>query len=185
LAVAAVCYSFLLAPASDSSLPSLKESYRDANGAFACLIPIGWDAEPLVSNAESGVRMTPANVQSYTGLTELVLRVRPMSEAPPSTEAYLQALADSMRRPTQRQQGDKLFNFSSDLVTLEDGMRVLVTTLDVKQFWIPLQQSAVFGIKSGTLCSVSIVGLKTHAKTAQDLCKALFKNTRIPATINS
>jgi len=74
----------------------------------------------------------------------------------------------------------KLFSFEIKRIELLSKGTGILSTLDIKKFWIPMRQISLFGIKNQRfMCSISATGLKSHSTLSQVLCLGLFEKIKI------
>ncbi len=182
LLIAFVLQSLFLSHLSDRSLtfPRLSQHYRDPAGIFELRVPTGWAVEGIHSPTEAGVRLHPSDRSQYMGVSELTVRVRELENIPKKPSQYLEEMVKTFSSASKKQK--RLFQFSTRPAKLMSGGHGIWSNLVLKRFWVPLYQTALFGIKEKRyLCSVSASGLKNHSTLAEVLCLGVFETIRIPS----
>lgn len=169
-----------LKPLSDSmmQMPKLSQVYSDPDGIFRVRGPEGWDHERLVSPIEVGVRFRPVGMAQYMGVSDLTVRVRQLERAEPISDSFFHKLAETLS--TDRTGAKKIFKSDMRPATLLNRDKAMWSDLEVKQFWVPVYQRALFGLKNKTfLCSVSATGIKSHGTLSEVLCLGVFETIKI------
>jgi len=173
-------YVFFLKPLPDPSLrlPSFSHHYVDPEGLFELTGPAGWEYVSIVSADESGVQLHPASREDYMGISEMEVMVRRLDVTPPSPSQFLKKMASSLSQ--RKASGKKMFLFTTEPAELLTGGEGLWSTLDIKKFWLPLRQVALFGVKNKRyFCAVSASGLKAHSTLARVVCMGVYEKMRV------
>ena len=173
-----VLYSLFLQPLPKEALkmPKIAEPYSDPGYMFTLKGPTGWDYSMIQSSEGNGVRMTPLDQNQYMGASEIQVWVRELEEEPASPERFLELMAKTFTDSKRQNGNKKMFELKMEHIETLSGHKGVLSTLDIKRFWIPLQQVTLFGIKKGRyLCSVSSTSIRSHATLSRILCLGLFE----------
>ncbi len=165
-------------PGETLQMPRLAQIYHDPAGFFEVRAPEGWDIEEIHGTTEAGVRLRPSDRAHYMGVSELTVRIRELSNPASDPMKFLKKLAATIKSKPEKNR--TLFDFSSRPVKLLNGSQGMWSELVIKRFWVPLYQSALYGIKDKKyLCSVSVTGVKNHDTLAEVLCLGVYHTIRV------
>lgn len=124
-------------------------------------VPHNWKTSPFTTTNERGV-VLDAVPQSgeYIGLQQIKIVLKHIEHA------------DGSRIPLE----GEAVEFGSE--------NAILNVFTVKKFWFKFHQVTLLGFKGPkTLCSVSTTVLPPYLPLAKDLCKGLFKNVEVQATL--
>jgi len=179
LLVGAILQAMFLSPLSKDAqkMPVLQTLYSDPDKVFEIRGPSGWTYRPVPSKFESGVRMQPEDQSRYMGVSEATVFVRRLESEPKSPDEFLTSAAAAF---SEKESKRKLFDLKTERGKSLSGAPLIWSTITIRRFWVPLYQISLFGVKDHRyLCSVSTVGLMSHATLARLLCMGLFERIEI------
>ena len=170
-------------PARLPRTPSLTADYEDPSKAFRLKVPADWTVEPNTRGTMgTSISLNPGLAEKTAGVAQIDIAVQPLEHSGGSAATALDQLVKWVKAVTNAK-GKKEGEISvvPERITLPDGNPGLHLKLKAWEWWIPVEEDVLYGVRPGRfLCMINCSGLAAYSSLYKPLCLRLYATIQTP-----